>query len=110
MPLLKNQPTLKDIQAYVILAEIERKRDHENIAKKFLMLVEEVGELLTANRKKPKTIKSDHSPEFASVDEELADILTYLCSIANRLNIDLETAFRNKEKINQDRINKQSRS
>lgn len=110
MPLLKSQPTLKDIQDYVVLAEIERKRDHENIAKKFLMLVEEVGELMTANRKKPKTIKPDHNPEFASIDEELADILVYLCSIANRLNIDLEAALRNKEKINQDRINKQSRS
>lgn len=104
MPLLKNQPTLKDLQAYEALAEVERKRDHEDIAKKFLMLVEEVGELMTANRKKPELIKPDHNPEFASLDEELADILAYLCSIANRLGIDLEAAFRNKERINQNRI------
>lgn len=107
MPLLKSRPTIKDLQAYVASAEIERRRDHENIAKKFLMLVEEVGELMTADRKKPKIIRPDHNPEFASLDEELADILAYLCSIANRLGIDLETAFRNKERINQDRINKQ---
>lgn len=110
MPILKDQPTLKDLQAYEALAEAERKRDHENIAKKFLMLVEEVGELMTADRKKPKLIRPDHNPEFASLDEELADILTYLCSIANRLGVDLETAFRNKEKINQARINKRERS
>jgi len=29
--------------------------------------------------------------------------LIYLCSIANRLNIDLETAFRQKEVINHNR-------
>ena len=107
MTILKDNPTLGDIQDYVAKIEIERKRDHENIAKKFLMLVEEVGELMTADRKKPKTLRPDHNPEFASLDEELADILAYLCSIANRLGIDLEAAFRNKERINQNRINKQ---
>src|SRR5680860_520216 len=101
MPLLKTKPTLKDLQAYVALAEVERKRDHEKIAKKFLMLVEEVGELIEADRKNPEVIKSDHNPEFASLDEELADILAYVCSIANRLGVDLEKAFRNKEEINQ---------
>lgn len=110
MPLLKDQPTLKDLQAYEALVEIERKRNHEDIAKKFLMLVEEVGELMTADRKKPELIRPDHNPEFASLDEELADILSYLCSIANRLGVDLEMAFRNKERINQARIDKQANS
>ncbi|MDO8668527.1 MAG: MazG nucleotide pyrophosphohydrolase domain-containing protein [bacterium] len=110
MPLLKDQLTLKDLQAYEALIEIERKRNHEDIAKKFLMLVEEVGELMTADRKKPELIKPDHNPEFASLDEELADILSYLCSIANRLGVDLEKAFRNKERINQERIDKQANS
>lgn len=101
---LKTNPTLNDIQNYVAAVEVERKRDREDMAKKFLMLVEEVGELITANRKRPKTIKPDHKAEFASLDEELADILSYLCSIANRLGVDLETAFRNKEEINESRI------
>lgn len=104
MLILKDHLTLSDLQKYVAAAEVERKRDHEKIAKKFLMLVEEVGELMTADRKKPKTIRPDHNPEFASLDEELADILAYLCSIANRLSIDLEIAFRNKEEINKKRM------
>jgi NTP pyrophosphatase (non-canonical NTP hydrolase) len=37
------------------------------------------------------------------VEEELADIIIYLSSIANRYNINLETAFRNKEEINKKR-------
>jgi NTP pyrophosphatase (non-canonical NTP hydrolase) len=106
MPILKNRPTLNDIQKYVAEMEIERKRDHEGIAKKFLMLVEEVGELMMADRKKPEILKPDHNPKFASLDEELADILAYLCSIANRLGVDLETAFRNKEEINKKRMKK----
>jgi len=67
------------------------------------MLEEELGEFFRAFRKKTK-IKADHNPEFGSMDEELADIFTHLCSIANYLKIDLEKAFRNKEEINQKRI------
>jgi len=103
---LKSNPSLNDIQNYIAEIEVERKRDHEDMAKKFLMLVEEVGELMTADRKKPKIIRPDHNPKFASLDEELADILAYLCSIANRLGVDLETAFRNKEEINRKRMKK----
>ena len=103
---LKSNPSLNDIQNYIAEIEVERKRDHEDMAKKFLMLVEEVGELMTAARKKPKIIRPDHNPKFASLDEELADILAYLCSIANRLGVDLETAFRNKEEINRKRMKK----
>lgn len=32
-----------------------------------------------------------------TVDEELADVLIYLCAIANRLGISLDEAFRKKE-------------
>lgn len=106
MPILKENPTLKDIQNYVAELEKERNLDNEDITKKFLMLTEEVGELFTADRKNPKVIKPDHNPEFGSIDEELADIMIYLCSISNRLGIDLEKAFRNKEEINKNRIQK----
>lgn len=106
MSKLKRRPTLSDLQDYVAETEAERKRDREDMTKKFLMLVEEVGELMTADRKKPELIRPDHNPEYASLDEELADILAYLCSIANRLGVDLEAAFRNKEEINKKRMKK----
>jgi NTP pyrophosphatase (non-canonical NTP hydrolase) len=38
-----------------------------------------------------------------SVDEELADVLIYVCAIANRLEINLEEALRNKEAFNETR-------
>ncbi|MDD4901092.1 MAG: MazG nucleotide pyrophosphohydrolase domain-containing protein [Patescibacteria group bacterium] len=106
MATLKNRPTLSDLQKYVAEAETERRHDKESIIKKFAMLVEEVGELFVADRKKPQLIKPDHNPEFASLDEELADILTYLCSIANHLGVNMEKAFRNKEEINEKRMRK----
>lgn len=35
--------------------------------------------------------------------DELADLIIYLCAIANRYEIDLEQAFREKEEINKER-------
>jgi NTP pyrophosphatase (non-canonical NTP hydrolase) len=49
-------------------------------------------------------MKIDRSSPVGDVDEELADILIYVCSIANRLDIDLERAFRDKEAVNKKRV------
>ena len=103
MPFLKKQPTLKDIQKYVSELEIERGFTSETVLQKCLLLGEEVGELFKAIRKSEK-IKVDHNSKFGSVDHELADIFMYLCAIANKCDIDLEKAFREKEEINKKRV------
>jgi len=99
---LKKEPTLKDLQTYVKQLEKERGFATETILEKCLLLGEEVRELFKAVRKYQK-VKIDHNSYFESIDLELADILIYLCAIANKLNIDLEKAFREKEKINKKR-------
>ena len=83
---------------------MERERGFTNstVQEQCLFLGEEVGELFKAIRKQQK-LKIDQKSVVGSVDEELADILIYLCSIANRLDIDLETAFREKEQVNEQR-------
>lgn len=83
---------------------MERERGFTNstVQEQCLFLGEEVGELFKAIRKQQK-LKLDQKSVVGSVDEELADILIYLCSIANRLDIDLETAFREKEQVNEQR-------
>lgn len=48
----------------------------------FLWLMEEVGELAEAVRRK----------ERANVEEEMADVLAWLVSVANLLDVDLEKA------------------
>lgn len=103
MPTLEENPTLKKFQDYVRELEIERGFEKENVLAKCLLLGEEVGELFKAIRKKDKIIKIDHNSKFGSIDEELVDIVIYLCAIANRFDIDLEQAFREKEELNKKR-------
>lgn len=103
MPFLPEKPTFSDYQQYVRRLEDERGFTEQDILQKCLMLGEEVGELFKAIRKKEK-IKIDHNSQFGSIDEELADIIIFLCAIANRFDIDLEKAFRDKEIINGKRI------
>lgn len=66
-------------------------------------LGEEVGELFKAVRKS-EGLSIDSNSAFTEIGDELTDIFIYLCAIANRKNIDLESAFRNKEEINKKRI------
>ncbi len=99
---LKNQPTLADFQNYVKQMELERGFSEQGVLQKCLMLGEEIGELFKAVRKETK-IKIDHNSEFGTVSNELADIIIYICAIANRFDIDLETALRQKEEINKKR-------
>ena len=94
--------TLKTIQQLVSQAEKERGFDHETVLKKCLLLGEEVGELFKAIRKS-ENIKVDDKSKIGSMEEELADILFMLCTIANRYNIDLTQAFITKEAVNKKR-------
>ena len=104
MPTLKPEPTLADYQQYVIELEEERGFSDQTVLMKTLMLGEEMGELFKAIRKQ-QAIKIDHaSAKVGDIDEELADMFIFLCSIANRYGIDLEEAFRKKEEINKKRV------
>ena len=99
---LKKNPLLKDFQNYVKQLEKDRKFENQTVIQKCLLLGEEIGELFKAIRKQHK-MKLDKYSETRNIDEELADIFIYICAIANRYEIDLEEAFRNKEEINKKR-------
>jgi len=101
---LKNNPTLKDFQEYVKELEKERGFEKQNVIEKSLLLGEEIGELFKAIRKMQAISIDKKKSKITSVEEELADILIYVCTIANRYTIDLETAFREKEEINKTRV------
>lgn len=102
MPNLNSNPTLTDIQKYVAEFEVERGFADEDAIKKCLMLGEEVGELFKAIRKY-ENMSVDKNSKSYSVQEEMADIIIMLCSIANRFDVNLEKAFRDKEEINKKR-------
>lgn len=103
MPILPKHPGLKDFQHYVSQLEQERGFADQNVVLKCLMLGEEIGELFKAIRKQ-QNIKMDQKSVVGTVEEELADIFIFMCAIANRMEIDLETAFRAKEELNKNRI------
>lgn len=103
MPQLNPAPTLRDFQAYVNELERERGFSSQGPLEKCLLLGEEVGELFKAIRKAQK-IKIDENSKVGSIGHELADVMIYLCSIANRYDIDLEAAFREKEEENKTRV------
>lgn len=100
---LPDRPTLSDYQNYVVELEKERGFSDQSPRDKCLLLGEEIGELFKAIRKS-EGLKIDKQSTFGEVSHELADILIYLCSIANRHQIDLEQAFRDKEEINKKRV------
>lgn len=101
---LKNAPTLPDFQQYVRELEEERGFSNQTNAQKGLLLGEEIGELFKAMRKREAELRVDANSAAHDVADELADIFIYICAIANRYEVDLEQAFRNKEEKNKTRV------
>jgi NTP pyrophosphatase (non-canonical NTP hydrolase) len=100
---LKNDPTLGDLQAYVARMTAERGFDHESVTEKFVLMMEEFGELAKAVRK-TQGMHTDPNSQKYRPDHEAADVLFYLLNICNKLDIDLEKALREKEEINHTRV------
>ena len=95
---------IENLRDFHIVKKFEKERgfEEDNILHKCLLLGEEIGELFKAIRKR-ENLKIDTNSKVGDISEELADIMMYLCAIANRYNIDLERAFRDKEQRNQKR-------
>jgi NTP pyrophosphatase (non-canonical NTP hydrolase) len=105
VPQLTASPSIREMQQYVARLEVERGFDSDNTLQKCLLLAEEVGELFKSIRKGEAGIALDvECTREADPGAELADIFTVLMTIANRLNIDLEQAFRKKEDKNRSRV------
>lgn len=75
------------------------------------LMGEEVGELFKAIRRhqeyydeKGAPSPPDREGRRQAVAEELVDVFNYLLALANRLDIDLEQAFRSKNARNQQRV------
>ena len=101
---LKANPTLADIQQYVRDMEEERGFANEGVVEQCLLLVEEVGELCKVIRKHHTTMGTDVNKKYDfDAAGEAADVIIMLCAIANRLDVDIETAFRDKEEVNKQR-------
>ena len=97
---LPARPTLPDLQRYMDAICQERGWTKDNYAEKFLLFTEEIGELAKAIRKSRGLYQEHARQNTLNLDEEFADVLSYLLDLANCFGIDLERAFRAKEQVN----------
>ncbi len=104
MKTLPEKPTLPEIQAHLDALCKEKGWDTNSISEVFLLLSEEVGELAKAVRKHTGFKGETKTETKDNLEEELADVFNYLLEIANRFDINLEEAYRNKNLINENRI------
>lgn len=99
---LPDKPTLEDFQKLISQLVIDRGYNQETVPEVLMLLIEEVGELAKAIRKLNGQ-KTHQDSKIHDAEEELADCLWLLIDISNRLDIDLEAAFRAKETKNKNR-------
>ncbi len=103
-PRLPDTATLDHLQSFY--SQVARLRGfHEETPVEILvLLMEEIGELAKAIRAMEDLTVSTSDPAPRDVGLELADCLNYLLHMANRVGVSLQSAFREKERINASRV------
>ena len=92
-------PAVRSFQYYYRRAALQRGYSHENAKDCLMLMVEEVGELARALRKRTKIVR--HGKQITNQQElELADVFIYVVHMANILKIDLSKVVQEKEMIN----------
>ena len=104
---LKKSASMLEYQDYIYQLEKMHSWLDVDLVHNCFLMGEEVGELFKAVRKHQRYFE-EHDPQNeqqskAHIAEELVDVFNYLIAIANRLNIDFESAFRHKNSLNQHR-------
>lgn len=92
-------PRLGVFQHYYRRAAAQRGYESESTQNCLLLMMEEVGELARALRKKQKLVRHG-SPIRNAESLELADVFMYVIHMANILGIDLGEAVQHKELLN----------
>ncbi len=102
VPPLRTGATVAEIQTYVEAVINERGFGDQPLEKSMLLLTEEIGELAKALR---GWVGMDFSSSTkrTELEEEIADVLIVLISIANSAKIDLTQAIIDKETKNRQR-------
>jgi len=101
---IPDKPTLTDLQKYIKIFCEERGWVNNTYSELYLLFMEEVGELPNAMRNHAGLFSEEakKNKKF-DLEEEFADVLSYLMDLANLFNIDLEAAFRKKDALNRTR-------
>lgn len=94
------QPAIRAYQEYYKRVSTERGYDGENIQNSMMLMLEELGELAKAIRKKQGLVRHGNRPITCNEAEELADVFLFVLHIANILAVDLAAAVQSKERVN----------
>lgn len=103
---LPTDAPLSAYQRYIHALETQHGWLEVDLVHNCFLMGEEVGELFKAIRKHKKYFSEDkdHAEDSkTAVAEELVDVFNYLLALANRMDIDMEAAFRAKNARNQQR-------
>lgn len=106
--ILKEGASMAAFQRYVHELEAMHGWLDVDLVHNCFLLGEEIGELFKAVRRVEKLFSQQGEQGVGpaatgEVAEEIVDCLNYLLAIANRLDIDVESAFREKNRKNQSR-------
>ena len=102
LPSFPQDTSLPKLQQYVFDICEARGWNKATNPETFLLFTEEVGELAKAIRKHDALFSKEIPAEEAkqALSEEFADVFSYLLDLANRFDIDMLEAFRDKEEKN----------
>ena len=102
---LKEGNTLGEVQGYIRKVIEIRGFSNQSIEQAMLLLTEEIGELAKAIRKEKTIMSIDNNKirNYDTIESEVADVFIVLCTICNKLDIDLFSSLKDKEKENIER-------
>ena len=109
LPDIPQTATLTEWQTYVSELVKARAWDKASDLEIFLLFTEEVGELAKAFRRHRELfaesgqVKTEASKLKEELASEMADVLSYLLDLAQRMDINLESAVIQKENFNRSR-------
>jgi len=92
-------PNVSAFQRYYLRVASQRGYELETAQNCLLLMVEEVGELARAIRKREKLVRHGPAGRINEADE-LADVFLYVIHMANVLGLDLGSVVREKEEFN----------
>lgn len=97
---LTEESSLKELQEYTKKMIKSRGFDNETPQDIMLLLTEELGELAKEVRKSTNIKLDVRQTRTQNLDKEIADVFNYIMALCVTTDIDLFSAFKNKEKIN----------
>lgn len=103
---LQETDSVREVQQYIKAVNTVRGFEEQPIEERMLLLTEEIGELAKSIRKNATNMSTDINKQYNydSIESEVADCFYVLASVCNKLEIDMFSSLKEKEKENIHRV------